>query len=133
MTVAVKHRVGITRDILDSRGDPAFGAAALDILRGAPGLEWEYLPELVPAITADHAARYDAIYVNNPRVPESAVARPDCRLRVVARHGVGYDSVDVAAMTRAVVVVTHTPSSMPRPVATIALTFILLTMVDGSR
>ncbi len=46
-------------------------------------------------------------------------------MRVVARHGVGYDSVDVAAMTRAGVVVTHTPSSMPRPVATIALTFIL--------
>src|SRR4029078_1209082 len=29
------------------------------------------------------------------------------------------------AMTRAGVVVTHTPSSMPRPVATVALTFIL--------
>ena len=125
MTVGGKYRVGITRDILDSRGAPAFGAAALDILRRAPDLEWEYLPELVPAVTADHAARYDAIYVNNPRVPDSAVARPDCRLRVVARHGVGYDSVDVAAMTRAGVVVTHTPSSMPRPVATIALTFIL--------
>ena len=47
-------------------------------------------------ITADHAARYDALYVNLPRVPAAAVARADCRLRVVARHGVGYDSVDVA-------------------------------------
>ncbi len=120
-----KFRVGITRDILDSRGAPAFGSAALDILQRAPDLEWEYLPEIVPVITADHAARYDAIYVNNPRVPDAAVTRADCRLRVVARHGVGYDSVDVAAMTRAGVVVTHTPSSMPRPVATIALTFIL--------
>jgi D-3-phosphoglycerate dehydrogenase len=53
------------------------------------------------------------------------VVRPDRRLRVVARHGVGFDSVDVAAMTRAGVVVTHTPSSMPRPVATVALTFVL--------
>ena len=120
-----KFRVGITRDILDSRGAPAFGSAALEILQRAPDLEWEYLPELASVITADHAARYDAIYVNNPRVPEDAVTRADCRLRVVARHGVGYDSVDVAAMTRAGVVVTHTPSSMPRPVATIALTFIL--------
>jgi D-3-phosphoglycerate dehydrogenase len=58
-------------------------------------------------------------------VPASAVARADCRLRVVARHGVGYDSVDVAAMTRAGVLVTNTPTSMPRPVATIALTFVL--------
>ena len=59
------------------------------------------------------------------RVPAAAVARADCRLRVVARHGVGYDSVDIPAMTSAGVVVTHTPSSMPRPVATIALTFVL--------
>ena len=120
-----KFRVGITRDILDSRGTPAFGDAALEILRNAPHVEWEYLPEVVSAVTADHAARYDAIYVNNPRVPDGAVARADCRLRVVARHGVGYDSVDVPAMTHAGVLVTHTPSSMPRPVATIALTFIL--------
>jgi phosphoglycerate dehydrogenase-like enzyme len=125
MTMGAKFRVGLTRDILDSRGAPAFGTAALDVLGGAPDVEWEYLPEVVRVITADHAARYDALYVNSPRVPEAAVARPDCRLRVVARHGVGYDSVDVAAMTRAGVVVTHTPSSMPRPVATIALTFIL--------
>ncbi len=120
-----KFRVGLTRDILDSRGAPAFGNAALDLLKRAPGLEWEYLPEVVSAITADHAARYDALYVNMARVPDTAVARADCRLRVVARHGVGYDAVDIPAMTRAGIVVTHTPSSMPRPVATIALTFIL--------
>ena len=123
--MAKAFRVGLTRDILDSRGEPAFGRAALALLDGAADVEWEYLPTVVPEVTADHAARYDALYVNTPRVPAAAVARADCRLRVVARHGVGYDSVDVAAMTRAGVVVTHTPSSMPRPVATIALTFIL--------
>jgi D-3-phosphoglycerate dehydrogenase len=120
-----KLRVGLTRDILDSRGEPAFGRAALAILDDAPGIEWEYLPDVVSEITADHAARYDALYVNMVRVPASAVARPDCRLRVVARHGVGYDSVDVPAMTRAGIIVTNTPWPMPRPVATIALTFIL--------
>src|SRR5438876_12396327 len=120
-----KFRVGLTRDILDSRGDPAFGRAALEILDRAGNIDCEYLPAVVPEIDADHAAKYDAIYVNIARVPAAAVARPDCRLRVVARHGVGYDSVDVAAMTRAGVLVTNTPSSMPRPVATTALTFVL--------
>ena len=118
-------KVGLTRDILDSRGEPAFGAAALEILDRAPGIAWEYLDSVVPEITADHAARYDALYVNLPRGPAAAVARPDCRLAVVARHGVGYDSVDIPAMTEAGVIVTHTPSSMPRPVATIALSFVL--------
>ncbi|HQR11900.1 MAG TPA: NAD(P)-dependent oxidoreductase [Casimicrobiaceae bacterium] len=123
--MADRIRVGITRDILDSRGEPAFGPKALEILSGAPNIEWEYLPSIVRELTPDHAARYDAVYVNMARTPATAVARADCRLRVVARHGVGYDSVDVPAMTRAGIVVTNTPMAMPRPVATIALTFIL--------
>jgi phosphoglycerate dehydrogenase-like enzyme len=123
--MADKFRVGITRDILDSRGEPAFGQAALAILANAPAIEWEYLAEKVRELTPDHAARYDAVYVNMARTPGAAVARADCRLRVVARHGVGYDSVDVPAMTQAGILVTNTPMAMPRPVATIALTFIL--------
>ena len=123
--MAAKYRVGITRDILDSRGEPAFGRTALTVLDEAPDIEWEYLPAVVGELTADHAARYDALYVNMARTPAAAVARPDCRLRVVARHGVGYDSVDVPAMTRAGILVTNTPWPMPRPVATIALTFVL--------
>jgi D-3-phosphoglycerate dehydrogenase len=119
------YRVGITRDILDSRGEPAFGKKALDILEHADGVEWEYLPSVARELTADDAARYDAIYVNIARTPAAAVVRHDLRLRVVARHGVGYDSVDVPAMTRAGVIVTNTPMPMPRPVATVALTFVL--------
>ena len=94
--MASTFRVGITRDILDSRGEPAFGRAALADPRRRAG------PRVgIPAGDragdhADHAARYDALYVNMARVPAAAVARADCRLRVVARHGVGYDSVDVA-------------------------------------
>ena len=120
-----RFRVGLTRDILDRRGEPAFGRKALSVLDGAAHVEWDYLPDVVPHLTPEHAAQYDAVYVNIARVPAAAVARPDCRLRVVARHGVGYDSVDVAAMTEAGILVTNTPSPMPRPVATIALTFIL--------
>ena len=123
--MADRFRVALTRDILDSRGEPAFGRAALGILERTGNIDWEYLPRVVPEIDTEDAARYDAIYVNIARVPAAAVARPDCRLRVVARHGVGYDSVDVAAMTRAGILVTNTPSSMPRPVATTALTFVL--------
>ncbi len=120
-----RFKVGITRDILDSRGEPAFGRAALKILDDAPNIDWEYLPQKLAQLGPEHAAAYDAIYVNTPRVPAAAVAGADCRVRVIARHGVGYDSVDVAAMTAAGVLVTNTPAAMPRPVATIALTFIL--------
>ena len=120
-----KFRVGLTRDILDSRGEPAFGRAALEVLDRDSSLEWEYLPAIVAEIGPELAAQYDALYVNIARVPAAAVERTDCRLRIVARHGVGYDTVDVAAMTRAGVLVTNTPTAMPRPVATTALTFVL--------
>ncbi|MDQ6917394.1 MAG: dehydrogenase [Pseudomonadota bacterium] len=120
-----KFRVGLTRDILDSRGEPAFGRAALETLDRDSSVQWEYLPKVIPEIGPELAAEYDALYVNIARVPAAAVERADCRLRVVARHGVGYDSVDVAAMTRAGVLITNTPTSMPRPVATTALTFVL--------
>lgn len=120
-----KFRVGLTRDILDSREEPAFGRAALEALDRDSSLEWEYLPAVVPEIGPELAAQYDALYVNIARVPAAAVERADCRLRIVARHGVGYDTVDVAAMTRAGVLVTNTPTAMPRPVATTALTFVL--------
>lgn len=123
--MSARFKVGITRDVLDSRGEPSFGRAALACLDAAADIDWEYLPEKVADLTAEHGAAYDALYVNAARVPAAVVSRPDCRVRVIARHGVGYDSVDVPAMTAAGVLVTNTPAAMPRPVATIALTFIL--------
>jgi len=118
-------RVGVTSDIRDSRGEPGFGREPLRALDEAPGLEWEWLPRGIKEITAEHAAAYDALYVSSPRVSAAAVARADLRLKLISRHGVGYDSVDVAAMSRAGVLVANTPNAVPRPVATIALTFVL--------
>ena len=117
-------RVGVTSDILDSRGEPAFGREPLKAL-DVPNVEWQWLPRGLREITAEHAAAFDALYVNSPRVPAAAVARSDLRLKLISRHGVGYDSVDVPAMTQAGVLVANTPNAVPRPVATIALTFIL--------
>jgi D-3-phosphoglycerate dehydrogenase len=121
-----KFKAGLTRDLLTASGQPSFGSGPLDLLeKAADVLEWEYIPESVTEITPDLASRYDAIYVNAPKVTAASVARPDCRLALVARHGVGYDSVDVAAMTRAGVLVTNTPIAVRRPVATMAITYVL--------
>lgn len=117
-------KVGITRDVLDANGQPSFGSAALEVLSGNPDLHWEYLSESPAEITPDIAARYDGLYVNTPRVSAASVARDDCRLKIVARHGVGYDSVDVAALARKNIIVTNTPIAVRRPVAVAALTMI---------
>ncbi|HEY4645085.1 MAG TPA: NAD(P)-dependent oxidoreductase, partial [Steroidobacteraceae bacterium] len=117
-------KVGVTSDILDAKGEPVFGRKPLKAL-DVPGLEWEWLPKGIREITTEHAAKYDALYVNSPRVPAAAVAGKDLRLKIVSRHGVGYDSVDVAEMTVAGVLVCNTPNAMPRPVDTMALTLVL--------
>ncbi|MGQ0509556.1 MAG: NAD(P)-dependent oxidoreductase [Betaproteobacteria bacterium] len=117
-------RLGILRDVLNAAGEPSFGAGALDVLKGNPGIDWEYTAESVPEITPDLAARYDGLYVNASRVSAASVARADCRVRIVARHGVGYDSVDVAALSAKGIVVTNTPLAIRRPVAVATLTLL---------
>ena len=45
--------------------------------------------------------------------------------RLIARHGVGYDSVDVAACTEHGVALTIQPDGVRRPVAVAALTYVM--------
>ena len=120
----MSFRLGISRDVLDATGEPSFGRRALDVLAEHPALHWEYIPEELREVTPDVAARYDGLYVNTPKVTSASVAREDCRVRIVARHGVGYDSVDVEALTRRGIVLTNTPDAIRRPMAVSALTLI---------
>ena len=119
-----RFKLGIVRDVLNASGEPFFGREALDVLQANPLIEWEYTPERVKEIPPDWAARYDALYVNSSRVSAASVGRGDCRLRIIARHGVGYDSVDVAALTAKRIVLTNTPLAIRRPVAVAALTLL---------
>lgn len=125
MSTSGKFRVGLTRDILSAAGEPSFGREPLALLDAEPRIEWEFLPESVDEITPDIMARYDGLYVNSPRVTAASVGRSDLRVKIVARHGVGYDSVDIAALASRGLVATNTPVAVRRPVAVAALTFIL--------
>jgi len=115
-------KVGVSGDLFDSRGEPTFGRDPLALL---DAVQWEKLPRGLREITPEHAAAYDALYLNLARVGPSSVSTPDLRLKLVSRHGVGYDAVDVPAMSRAGVLVANTPDAVRRPVATIALLFVL--------
>ncbi|HSW26607.1 MAG TPA: NAD(P)-dependent oxidoreductase [Burkholderiaceae bacterium] len=119
-----RFRVGLTRDLLTASGEPSFGRIPLAQVDGDPRIEWEFLPQMLDDITPDVMARYDGLYVNSPRVSAASVARADRRVRIVSRHGVGYDSVDVRALDAKGVIVTNTPVAVRRPVAVAALTFI---------
>ena len=120
----MSFRVGITRDTLRADGTSIFDPRALQIVDEAK-LQWEFIPDNVKELTAAHGAQYDALCVLNPKVPAAVVSAPDSRVRIVARMGVGYDSVDVKACTENGVILTNTPDGVRRPVATSILALIL--------
>jgi D-3-phosphoglycerate dehydrogenase len=116
-------RVGITRDFLLADGTLGYGDIGLSLL-DRPEIEREFLVGSQPEIPPEVADQYDALLVLAPRVTERTVA--GCkRLGLIARFGVGYDSVDVPACTRHDVMLTITPDGVRRPVAVSALTLIL--------
>jgi D-3-phosphoglycerate dehydrogenase len=117
-------RVGITSDFLKPDGTLGFGDIGLDMLTAAPGVAHEFLPDCGGVIPPDVADGYDALLVLAPQVTAGTV--DGCkRLTLIARFGVGYDNVDVAACTRNDVLLTITPSGVRRPVAVSALTLML--------
>jgi D-3-phosphoglycerate dehydrogenase len=117
-------RVGVTRDFLKPDGTLGFGDIGLSRLEAQAGVAWEFLAENYAEMPASVADRYDALLVLAPRITRQTVAGSK-RLAIVARFGVGYDSVDVPACTEHGVLLTITPGGVRRPMATSALAFLL--------
>lgn len=116
--------VGISRDFLDPDGANLWGDIGLDGLDAA-GIEWEYLGSDVPELRPEDVEGRPALLFAAPAVTRATfegVRRPPA---VLARFGVGYDTVDLAACTAAGVAVTITPDGARRPVATAALGMLL--------
>lgn len=117
-------RVGITADFLKADGSLGFGDIGLEQLADNPRISYEYLPPCGAELPPEVANEYDALLVLAPRVTARTVE--ECRrLTLVARFGVGYDTVDVAACTQNNVLLTITPSGVRRPVAVSALAMLL--------
>lgn len=119
-----RFRIGITPDVLQSDGSSIFGDEVYRVLQD-PRVEWEYIRDDQRLVTPAQAARYDAICAMLTRVTPESLAAPDLRLKLVARFGVGYDTIDVPACTQAGVMLTIAPDGVRRPVATSALTLVL--------
>jgi len=66
----------------------------------------------------------DGLVVRNTKITRQILeAAP--RLRVIGRHGVGYDTIDIAAATEMNIPVVYTPAANTESVAEIALGFII--------
>ena len=117
-------KVGITRDFLAGDGSLSYGDIGLSILKNTPNLCFEFLEADTPELTPSQIRDYHGLLVLAPRLTAASLEGND-QLRIVARFGVGYDTVDVPACTQNGTLLTITPNAVRRPVAVSALTFLL--------
>src|SRR5215510_3803120 len=109
-------RVALTADFYDSSGAPRYADIGLSVLERESRIEHQVFKEHRPQIEPDQVGDAQGVIVLTPAVNARSVSRPD-ELLVMARFGVGYDSVDVKACTAAGVLVTITVGAVDRSVA----------------
>jgi len=117
-------RVALSADFRQSDGSFTFPDFDLTLLEADPRIALEFVEVEDGRISAAAMQNFDALILLSPIFDADSIP-PDGRLALVARFGVGYDSVDVEACTRAGIAVAITPDGVRRPVAASILTFIL--------
>ena len=120
----MKFKLGISGDLIDSKGAPCFGEKSLQQVYNRDDIEVEWMDPEIKQLSQEMAAKYDAILLNLPKANKDCVQGKDCKLKIISRFGVGYDSVDIKAMKEKNIIVTNTPNAVRRPVAVAALTFV---------
>lgn len=118
------YRVALSHDFRLPDGSPAYPDFDLSPLVNDPRIEMVWLPDRDGRILAEDVRDIDALVLLVPRFDAASIV-PDGRLALVARFGVGYDSVDVAACTEAGIAVSITPDGVRRPVAQAIMTLML--------
>jgi phosphoglycerate dehydrogenase-like enzyme len=118
-----KFRVALSGDFVKPDGSPTYPMFDLGPLKANPKIEVGYVPAVDGVIPGKAIANFDALILLVPKFNASSLVAGG-RLGVVARFGVGYDSVDVPACTAGDVALCITPDGVRRPVAISILTFI---------
>lgn len=126
-----KFRVAVSGDFIKADGSPAFPSIDLGPLAAQANLEFAYLDGYRKfdvgedaVLRAEDLADFDALIMYSQRFTHAS-ARAGSRLALLARFGVGYDTVDTRACTGAGIALTITPSAVRRPMAASLLALVL--------
>ena len=106
-------RVALSGDFKKADGSPTFPDFDLGPLKAAPDVDMSFLENANP-LKAEQLEDFDALILLAHRFDAASVPRSG-RLAVVARFGVGYDTVDLAACTSNAVAITITPDGARDP------------------
>ena len=118
-----RFHVALSGDFKRADGTPTYPDFDVAPLLAAPGVRVTYLDNANP-LKAEQLEDVDALILLAHRFDAGSVPKSG-RLGVVARFGVGYDTVDVEACTRAGIALVITPDGVRRPVAVSILTLML--------
>ena len=121
--MSAPFRVALSGDFRKPDGSQVYPDFDLEPLRQAPNVEFAYLEPRNP-VEAEQLRDFDALILLTQRFTQDSI-HSNGRLAVVARFGVGYDTVDVEACTRAGIALVITPDGVRRPVAVSIVMFIL--------
>ena len=116
-------RVALSGDFRKADGSPTFPDFDLTPLRKAANVEMAFLENTNP-LKPEQLEDFDALILLAHRFDATSVPKGG-RLAVVARFGVGYDTVDVPACTANDIALVITPDGVRRPVAVSIITFML--------
>jgi phosphoglycerate dehydrogenase-like enzyme len=121
--MADKFRVALSGDFRKADGSPTYPDFDLAPLKSAPGVEMVFLDSASP-LRGEQLEEFDALILLAHRFAKESVPKSR-RLAVIARFGVGYDTVDVEACTDADIALVITPDGVRRPVAVSIITLML--------
>jgi phosphoglycerate dehydrogenase-like enzyme len=121
--MAEKFRIALSGDFKKADGSPTYPDFDLTPLSTAANVEMQFLEPQNP-IRGEQLENFDALILLAHRFTKESVPKSG-RLTVVARFGVGYDTVDVEACTRAGIALVITPDGVRRPVAVSIVTLLL--------
>jgi D-3-phosphoglycerate dehydrogenase len=88
----------------------------LEVLRSAPGITFRLVEEISTASYAPFVGEADAILIRTQPLTAELIANAP-QLKIVSRHGVGYDNIDVAALNARKIPVTIVGDVNSRAVA----------------
>jgi phosphoglycerate dehydrogenase-like enzyme len=111
-----KFTVAFTADFFEPNGTLKYQDIGLSLFESHPHITHRVFKEYRKQIGPDQLGDAQGVIVLTPAVGVESVSQPD-NLLVVARFGVGYDSVNVQACSAADVLVTITSGAVDRSVA----------------
>jgi phosphoglycerate dehydrogenase-like enzyme len=116
--------IALTADFFAPDGALQYRDVGLSVLEGQPAIGWRALAGHHAELQPEQLAGVQSALVLAPRVTAHSLSA-SADFLAIARFGVGYDSVDVAACTAADVMLTIAAGAVDRPMAEATLGWML--------